>query len=88
MAFTVVFFTILGVILFYPDPQFASFSRGFWTLVVLLTTCNSPGVYMPSFERSGFYALYFVSFVVVTVLLLMNLVLARRLTNRRAPCAH
>ncbi len=80
LLFHIVFFTTLGVQLFHGTPEgaahFATFGDSMISLIVLLTTCNSPSIMMPEFSTNRLCALYFILFIVIGLFLLLNLVLA------------
>ena len=58
------------------DPYFQTFTKSFVSLFVLLTTANFPDVMMPSYYRSRSSSIFFIAFLVVSLYLLMNLMLA------------
>ena len=80
LLFHIIFFTTLGLQMFHGTPEgaahFATFLDSMVSLIVLLTTCNSPSIMMPAFAKNRLYAIYFISFIVIGLFLLLNLVLA------------
>jgi len=104
LLFQITFFAVVSMFLFYKTPEgdahFGSMGQSMVTLFVLLSTCNSPRVMFPAFNDNKLSALYFVFFLVVSVFLMLNLVLAvvyhehrrhlkneaRRLTLRKRVC--
>jgi len=58
------------------DPYFKTFTKSFISLFVLVTTANFPDVMMPSYYKSRYSSLFFISFLVISLYLLMNLMLA------------
>ena len=76
----ILFFSVMGIALFRGTEEgaehFGSLPDTFVNLIVLLSTCNSPEIYMPIYQKSHLSAVYFVLFVVVGIFLLLNLVLA------------
>lgn len=58
------------------DPYFRTFTKSFINLFVLLTTSNFPDVMFPSYYRSRYSSIFFIAFLVISLYLLMNLMLA------------
>ncbi|CAJ1945081.1 unnamed protein product [Cylindrotheca closterium] len=73
------FYSVVGVLLFDVSEQgqrdFPNWIEGVWTLWICVTTANYPDVMMPSYNKSRFSGIYFVSFMVIVFFLLMNMVL-------------
>ncbi|GBG26325.1 Two pore calcium channel protein 1 [Hondaea fermentalgiana] len=80
LAFEITFFAVVAIFLFYGseegDQFFNSMGESIVTLVILLSTCNSPSVMVPAYESNPWSALFFVCFLVVSVFLMLNLLLA------------
>eukprot|EP00754_Rhynchopus_humris_P003249 Rhum_TRINITY_DN11737_c0_g1::Rhum_TRINITY_DN11737_c0_g1_i1::g.46817::m.46817 len=79
-GYTVVF-AWFGVVIF-PDSQeegwkyFGDFGKGLWSLAVLLTTNNSPDVFIPALERQRLYFFFFFLFLIGGLFFFTNLVIA------------
>ncbi len=58
-----------------PD-EFGTFYRSIVSLFICLTTANFPDVMVPSFQRSGAAAIFFVVFLVLGIFVFLNLILA------------
>ena len=75
-----IFYSWLGVVIFYDSPQgqlaFPSLWEGVWSLWIMVTTANYPDVMMPSYNEHRFVAVYFISYMLISFFYLMNLVLA------------
>ncbi|KAG0729596.1 Two pore calcium channel protein 1 [Chionoecetes opilio] len=79
LFFILLIFSTLGFYLFSPnqeDPYFSTFSQGFVSLYVLLTTANFPDVMMPAYAKSRWSAAFFIAFLGVSLYFIMNLMLA------------
>ena len=76
-----VVFAWFGVVIF-PDSQeegwkyFGDFGKGLWSLAVLLTTNNSPDVFVPALERERLYFFFFFLFLIGGLFFFTNLVIA------------
>uniref|UniRef100_H3HDM2 Uncharacterized protein n=1 Tax=Phytophthora ramorum TaxID=164328 RepID=H3HDM2_PHYRM len=55
---------------------FKSFEDASLSLIILLTTANFPDVMMPIYSQARVYSLFFISFLMIGQLLVMNLVFA------------
>jgi hypothetical protein len=80
LVFHITFFSIVSMFIFYGTPEgdafFATLADSWVTLVILLSTCNSPRVMLPAFNDNKLYSLYFVAYLLVSIWFLMNLVLS------------
>ncbi|XP_054718016.1 two pore channel protein 1-like [Uloborus diversus] len=79
LLFFMLIFSVVGFYLFSAIPEdtyFSSLAESFVSLFVLLTTANFPDVMMPSYERSKWSSLFFITFIIIHVYFLMNLMLA------------
>ena len=56
--------------------SFSTLPDAFFYMVVLLTTSNYPDVMMPSYSDSRINSIFFITFLVIGLFLLMNLLLA------------
>jgi Ion transport protein len=77
---SVLLFAVLGMVLFHDteegDRYFDDLVDAFTNCFVLATNANFPGVMMPSYNSSGWYTLFFVAYLLLTMFLLLNLLLA------------
>eukprot|EP01114_Cavostelium_apophysatum_P014438 TRINITY_DN3754_c0_g1_i1.p1 TRINITY_DN3754_c0_g1~~TRINITY_DN3754_c0_g1_i1.p1 ORF type:complete len:714 (+),score=138.48 TRINITY_DN3754_c0_g1_i1:108-2249(+) len=80
IGFFIVIYALLGTILFSKkvptDPDFSSLRESIVSMYILTTTENFPDVMIPEYLNSRWYAIFFLSFLMITQLFLMNLVLA------------
>jgi hypothetical protein len=81
VSFYVIFFAFFGILAFQNDTvegseDFCSFRRSLWSLLILLTTANFPDVMMPAYSNNRAAAIFFISFVVIGIFVLMNILLA------------
>ncbi|XP_065571448.1 two pore channel protein 1-like isoform X2 [Artemia franciscana] len=79
LLFVMLLFSCLGFYLFsehLDNPYFSTLSESFVNLFVLLTTGNFPDVMMPAYARSKWYALFFVTYLIIVLYFMMNLMLA------------
>ncbi|KAG8190159.1 hypothetical protein JTE90_008693 [Oedothorax gibbosus] len=79
LLFFMLIFSVLGFYLFHTvqdDTYFTSLEASFVSLFVLLTTANYPDVMMPSYAVSKWSSLFFITFIIIHVYFLMNLMLA------------
>ncbi|XP_065336361.1 two pore calcium channel protein 1-like isoform X1 [Cloeon dipterum] len=75
----VALYSLLGLFLFgldKDDSYFSSLPISFVSLFVLLTTANFPDVMMPSYAKSKWNSIFFISYISIVLYLLMNLLLA------------
>ena len=56
--------------------SFSTLPDAFFYMVVLLTTSNYPDVMMPSYSDNRMNAIFFITFLIIGLFLLMNLLLA------------
>jgi len=72
-------FSMFAITLFHGTPEgfehFATIGDALTTMIILQTTCNSPGVLMPAFATDRASSLFFVLFLIVSHFLLINLIL-------------
>ncbi|XP_046386592.1 two pore calcium channel protein 1-like [Ischnura elegans] len=78
VLFCLMLYALLGFYLFGSgaDPYFRTLLDSFVSLFVLLTTANYPDVMMPSYAKSKWFCLFFISYICLMVFFLMNLLLA------------
>ncbi|PNF19757.1 Two pore calcium channel protein 1 [Cryptotermes secundus] len=79
LLFFVTIYALLGYFLFSDDPRdqhFTTLHDSFVSMFVLLTTANFPDVMMPSYSRSKWFSIFFVSYLCTVLYVLMNLMLA------------
>ena len=65
------------------EAYFPTLSESIWSFTVLLTTANFPDVMMPSYRKSSFYAIFFITYLVFGLYFLLNLVLSIFYSNYR-----
>lgn len=65
------------------EAYFSSLSEGIWSMMVLLTTANFPDVMMVAYNINPAYAIFFVSYLIIVLFFLLNLVLAVYYNNYR-----
>lgn len=58
------------------EPYFETFLDSFWDLYVLVTTANSPDIMLPSYDKSPFYAIFFIVYLTVNLYIFMSVFLA------------
>ncbi|DAZ99756.1 TPA: hypothetical protein N0F65_003543 [Lagenidium giganteum] len=84
-------FAVLGMLLFEDTAEgqlyFSNFEDSCLNLLVLLTTANFPDVMMPIFEQVRSASIFFMSFLSIGLLLVMNLVFASIYQNYRQEVA-
>ncbi|RLN71203.1 hypothetical protein BBJ28_00017733 [Nothophytophthora sp. Chile5] len=80
LAFLIVIYAVLGMVLFEGtaevDAYFKTFGDACMSLIILLTTANFPDVMMPIYSQARWSSLFFISFLTIGQLLVMNLVFA------------
>ncbi|XP_030757236.1 two pore calcium channel protein 1-like isoform X2 [Sitophilus oryzae] len=78
LMFFVCSYALLGYFLFsgHGNPYFKTLSDSFVNMFVLLTTANFPDVMMPSYAKSKWSAVFFISYISTVLYVLMNLMLA------------
>ena len=76
----ILFYGWFGVVVFYNSEQgmrdFSNLIEGCWTMWICVTTVNYPDVMMPSYNDNRLAGLFFVSYMILSFFLLMNLILA------------
>mmetsp|Transcript_9899 Transcript_9899/g.27921 ORF Transcript_9899/g.27921 Transcript_9899/m.27921 type:complete len:751 (+) Transcript_9899:47-2299(+) len=80
LAICIMFFTWVGLILFTDSKEgtsyFGTWSNGITSLYILFTTANCPDVFLDAYEKNRAYFLFFFSFIIITLYLLSNVLLA------------
>ncbi|CAG9770850.1 unnamed protein product [Ceutorhynchus assimilis] len=78
LLFFVCSYALLGYFLFssHENLYFKTLPDSFISMFVLLTTANFPDVMMPSYNRSRWSAIFFISYISTVLYVLMNLMLA------------
>lgn len=79
LLYITLIYAIVGRVTFYYDDEnkvFDSLFDAFIQLYVYFTTCNSPDVYMPAYSQASWTVLFFISYSVITYLLLLPILLA------------
>jgi len=80
LAFQITFFAVVSMFLFYGTKEgemyFSTMGDSLVNLIILLSTCNSPKIMFPAFKMNPWSALYFCAYMIVSVLLMLNVVLA------------
>ncbi|KNC83649.1 hypothetical protein SARC_04110 [Sphaeroforma arctica JP610] len=80
LAYFILFMAVLGLILFSGIPEgkesFSNPLNATMSLVVLLTTANHPDVMMPFYSINGYYATFFVVFLLIATFFLLNIATA------------
>ncbi|XP_072043835.1 two pore channel protein 1-like [Amphiura filiformis] len=72
-------FSILGFYIFTgveDDTYFRTIQDSFINLFVLMTTANFPDVMMPAYNKSRWASIYFITFLILELYFMMNLLLA------------
>ena len=59
-----------------PDYYFKNYWDSFYDLYVLMTTANSPDVYMPAYNDNDGWMIFFMVFIILDTYIFMNLFLA------------
>ncbi|WAR18392.1 TPC1-like protein [Mya arenaria] len=89
---SVFLFALLGLKLFgrrksltYSDGSeyFKMYFDSIWDLYVLVTTANYPDVMMPAYDESKWFALYFMTYLIICLYVFMSIVLAAIYNNYR-----
>jgi hypothetical protein len=81
VAFNVIFFAVVATILFRStkaqpgSEQFMDLKSSLITLIILQTTSNSPDVFVPFYYETRWTSLFFISFLLMSHFLLLNLML-------------
>ena len=57
-------------------PYFEDLGRGLINMIILLTTANHPDIMLPAYKENRLYSLYFISYLVIGVYILMNVLTA------------
>lgn len=74
-------YAILGNYLFERSIEgymyFSTLADSYYNMLILLTTANFPDVMLPAYNESFYWCLYFVSFLVLGLYALLNLLLAQ-----------
>lgn len=87
----IVVYAVCGMVLFEGTNEgsqyFSDFSESCMSLLILLTTANYPDVMMPIYSEVRSASLFFVSFLVIGQLLVINLVFASVYQNYRQEAA-
>ena len=55
---------------------FDTVANSYYSMLILLTTANFPDVMLPAYNVSFFWSIYFVSFLILGLYALLNLLLA------------
>ncbi|XP_049818861.1 two pore calcium channel protein 1-like isoform X2 [Aethina tumida] len=79
ILFIVCCYALLGYFLFGNNPKnlyFQTLGDSFVSMFVLLTTANFPDVMMPSYAKSKWYSIFFISYISIVLYIIMNLMLA------------
>uniref|UniRef100_A0A8C4WR07 Two pore segment channel 3 n=1 Tax=Eptatretus burgeri TaxID=7764 RepID=A0A8C4WR07_EPTBU len=82
--FSIATFSLLALKLFgnqhlttyHGSPYFDNYLNALFDLYVLVTTANSPDVMMPAYNKSSWYSLFFIVYIVVNTYLFMSIFLA------------
>ena len=56
--------------------NFGTFPEAFYSMFICLTTSNFPDVMLPAYQINRWYAFFFISYLVIGLFLMMNLLLA------------
>ncbi|XP_059167461.1 two pore calcium channel protein 1-like [Physella acuta] len=86
---SVLLFGLLALKLFqkrnisYPsgEPYFSNYFDSIWDLYVLVTTANNPDVMMPAYDKSKWFAIFFVVYLILCLYIFMSIVLATIYNN-------
>eukprot|EP00347_Sterkiella_histriomuscorum_P013051 403366203 len=76
----IVFYSFLGMRLFQGTVEgvqyFSTFVDSCFNMLVLLTTSNFPDIMLPAYEQSRIYCLFFISYLLIGLFLILNLLMA------------
>ena len=76
----IMYFAWMGQCIFGGTPEgvqyFNSFGDAFFNMLVLMTTSNFPDVMLPAYQTSRWNCLFFLSYLIFGLFLMMNLLLA------------
>ncbi|XP_044285080.1 two pore calcium channel protein 1-like [Varanus komodoensis] len=64
-------------------PYFSNYLAIVFDMYVLVTTANSPDVMMPAYDVSGWYSLFFITYIVINTYIFMSVFLAVVYNNYR-----
>ncbi|KAH9509193.1 hypothetical protein Btru_049330 [Bulinus truncatus] len=86
---SVLLFGLLALKLFYKrditypsgEPYFNNYFDSIWDLYILVTTANNPDVMMPAYDKSNWFALFFVVYLIICLYIFMSIVLATIYNN-------
>ena len=74
------FFSLMGFYLFRNEFEgivsLGSYKDTYYQLIILLTTANFPDIMLPAYQSSFYYTGFFVSYLVIGLYLLLNILLA------------
>ncbi|CAB4055436.1 TPCN3 [Lepeophtheirus salmonis] len=84
LMLSIAIFTLMGYKLFCQknlvkangSPYFMNYFDTLWDMYVLVTSANNPDVMMPAYDYSRWYAVFFLTYIVLTLYIFMNVVLA------------
>jgi hypothetical protein len=84
----VLYFSWMGMCLFSGTLEgttyFNNYANSVFNMLVLLTTSNFPDIMLPAYQISRLYGIFFISFLLVGLFLVMNLLLAILYSNYKA----
>jgi hypothetical protein len=88
ISFYVMFFAFLGYRLFKGTPggvqYFDTYANSCFNMFVLLTTANSPDIMLPSYEVNRAYSIFFITYLLFGVFVLLSLLMALIYFNYQA----
>eukprot|EP00096_Caligus_rogercresseyi_P003977 TRINITY_DN1807_c0_g1_i1.p1 TRINITY_DN1807_c0_g1~~TRINITY_DN1807_c0_g1_i1.p1 ORF type:complete len:620 (-),score=138.88 TRINITY_DN1807_c0_g1_i1:1648-3507(-) len=84
LMLSIAIFTLMGYKLFCQkklvkangSPYFRNYFDTLWDMYVLVTSANNPDIMMPAYDYSSWYVIFFVTYIVLTLYVFMNVVLA------------
>jgi two pore calcium channel protein, plant len=83
----IVIYAISGMVMFEGTEEgrqyFPDFGSAWLNMLILLTTANFPDVMMPAYEHARYTSIFFITFLMIGLLLMMNLVFASIYQNYR-----